>query len=134
MTTRRRLIRSALPALLAAFALAATLACDDNTAGTGGPGAGGTTIRVVSTTTMINDLVKSIGGERVRASAIMPPGTDPHTYKPSPGDVAELRGADVVFYNGLHLEGTMVDLFEDRKKLGEKSVAVTLAPVAGMKS
>jgi manganese/zinc/iron transport system substrate-binding protein len=74
---------------------------------------------------MIGDLVRQVGGDRVQLSVVMPPGTDPHTYKPSPGDVAQLRGADVIFYNGLHLEGTMVDLFEDPKKLGGKSVAVT---------
>jgi manganese/zinc/iron transport system substrate-binding protein len=126
MRSRRDVLHSILVTLLSAGAVAATLACNDEaTTGNGGPAAAAKPLRVVSTTTMIDDLVKSVGGDRVSAAVIMPPGTDPHTYKPSPGDVAELRGADLIFYNGLHLEGTMVDLFEDPKKLGGKSVAVT---------
>jgi manganese/zinc/iron transport system substrate-binding protein len=79
---------------------------------------------VVATTTMIGDLVARIGGDRVETRVLMPPGTDPHTFKPAPADIGQLRGADLVFYNGLHLEGTMVDLFEDPAKLQKKSTAV----------
>jgi manganese/zinc/iron transport system substrate-binding protein len=78
--------------------------------------------RVVATTTMVADLVKRIGGEHVDVKVIMGPGVDPHTFKASPDDVAELKVAKAIFYNGLHLEGRMVDLFE--KQLKEQSVAV----------
>jgi manganese/zinc/iron transport system substrate-binding protein len=44
-------------------------------------------------------------------------GVDPHLYKASAGDVAELRDADVIFYAGLQLEGKMADLLEE---LGER--------------
>ncbi len=87
--------------------------------------ASGGRLKVAATTTMIGDLVAQIGGDRVELAVIMPPGTDPHTYKPSPGDITRLRDASLIFYNGLHLEGTMVDVFEDRQKLGGKSKAVT---------
>ena len=93
----------------------------------GGSGGGteGGKLRVAATTTMIGDLVRRIGGDRVDLAVLIPPGNDPHVYKPSPGDMSELRRAKLVFYNGLHLEGTMVDLFEDPgKKLKERSVAV----------
>src|SRR5918993_476346 len=40
-------------------------------------------LKVAATTTMIGDLVRSVGGDRVDLTVIMPPGTDPHTYKPS---------------------------------------------------
>ncbi|MCK6476652.1 MAG: zinc ABC transporter substrate-binding protein [Phycisphaerales bacterium] len=68
---------------------------------------------VVSTTGMINDVVRSIGGERVDARALMGEGVDPHLYKATPGDVRLLSGAAVVFYNGLHLEGRMGDVLEN---------------------
>lgn len=87
--------------------------------------AGPTKLQVAATTTMIGDLVRQIGGDRIDLVTIMPPGTDPHTYKPSPGDIAKLHDADLIFFNGLHLEGTMVDLFEDTQKLGSKSISVT---------
>src|SRR5687768_4914946 len=86
-------------------------------------GAAGGKMRVVSTTTMIGDLVRRIGGDRVDLVVIMGAGVDPHTFKPSPSNFAELAKAKLAFYNGLHLEGKMVETFED--KLAHKSVAVT---------
>src|SRR5688572_33074266 len=99
-----------------------TTGCDRS----GGTSAGeGGKLRVVATTTMIADLVQRIGGDRVDLKVIMGPGVDPHTFKPAPGDIAELRRADLVFYNGLHLEGKMVQTFEENLK--DKSVAVAEA-------
>ena len=54
---------------------------------------------------MIGDLVKRIAGDKVQLTVIMGAGVDPHTYKPSPSDMANLGKADLIFYNGLHLEG-----------------------------
>lgn len=68
-------------------------------------------IRVVATTGMVADLVKNIGGDRVRVEALMGPGVDPHLYKASAGDITKLSGADLIFYSGLNLEGKMGDLF-----------------------
>jgi manganese/zinc/iron transport system substrate-binding protein len=82
-------------------------------------------LKVAATTTMIGDLVSRIGGERVELTVIMPPGTDPHTFKPSTGDIGRLAAADRVFYNGLHLEGKMVETFE--KSLKGKAFAVAEA-------
>ncbi|HOE96597.1 MAG TPA: zinc ABC transporter substrate-binding protein [Candidatus Sumerlaeota bacterium] len=73
-------------------------------------------IRVVTTTGMIADLAREIGGERVRVEALMGPGVDPHLYKASTDDVSRLRGADLILYNGLHLEGKMADVLERLSK------------------
>ncbi|MBN2227136.1 MAG: zinc ABC transporter substrate-binding protein [candidate division Zixibacteria bacterium] len=69
-------------------------------------------INVVTTTGMITDAVKNIGGERVSVNGLMGPGVDPHLYKASAGDVGRMQSADIIFYNGLHLEGAMAELFE----------------------
>jgi len=69
-------------------------------------------INVVTTTGMVADAVKNIGGERVDVIALMGPGVDPHLYKASEGDVNRMQNADVIFYNGLHLEGKMSEIFE----------------------
>lgn len=68
-------------------------------------------INVVCTTGMVADLVRNIGGDRVKVTQIMGEGVDPHLYKASPGDVNLLNGADAIFYSGLHLEGKMADVF-----------------------
>lgn len=72
----------------------------------------GRTIRVVATTGMIADLVTNIGGERVEVTALMGPGIDPHLYKASERDVIHMGEADIIFYNGLHLEGAMAEVLE----------------------
>lgn len=69
-------------------------------------------LNVVTTTTMITDLVKNIGGDMVNVQGLMGSGVDPHLYKASEGDVNKLVNADVIFYNGLHLEGKLVEVFE----------------------
>ena len=62
-------------------------------------------LNIVTTTTMITDLVKNIGKDSINVNGLMGSGVDPHLYKASEGDVTKLVNADVIFYNGLHLEG-----------------------------
>jgi manganese/zinc/iron transport system substrate-binding protein len=81
-------------------------------------------IQVITTTSMITDLVKVIGGERVEVKGLMGPGVDPHLYKASAGDVSRLQGADAIFYNGLHLEAAMSEVLEQMHGR-TKTVAVT---------
>jgi manganese/zinc/iron transport system substrate-binding protein len=69
-------------------------------------------IRVVATTGHIADAVRNVGGERVEVTALMGPGVDPHLYKATARDVIAIENADVVFYNGLELEGRMTEIFE----------------------
>lgn len=69
-------------------------------------------LNVVTTTTMITDLVQNIGGDYINLQGLMGAGVDPHLYKASAGDVTKLSNADIIFYNGLHLEGKLVEVFE----------------------
>jgi manganese/zinc/iron transport system substrate-binding protein len=69
-------------------------------------------IRVVTTIGMITDIVENVGGERVQVTGLMGPGVDPHLYKASEGDVGRMAQADMIFYNGLHLEAKMGEVFE----------------------
>ena len=75
-------------------------------------------LNIVTTTTMITDLVENIGGDLVNIQGLMGSGVDPHLFKASEGDVSKLVNADVIFYNGLHLEGKLVEVF---KKMGSKT-------------
>ena len=81
-------------------------------------------INVVTTTGMIADIVLNLGGERVNVEALMGPGVDPHLYKPTASDVTKLERADIVFYNGLHLEGRMAEVFEKMEEAGSATYAV----------
>jgi manganese/zinc/iron transport system substrate-binding protein len=81
-------------------------------------------LNIVTTTGMITDIVKNVTGDRAEVIGLMGPGVDPHLYKASAGDVDRMRNADLIFYNGLHLEGAMSELFE-RMQSQIKTVAVT---------
>ncbi len=67
-------------------------------------------LKVATTTGMIADAARTIGGERVAVNALMGPGVDPHLYKATPGDMRTLQDADLILYNGLHLEGRLADV------------------------
>jgi manganese/zinc/iron transport system substrate-binding protein len=81
-------------------------------------------LRVVTTTGMIADAAANVGGERVTVTGLMGPGVDPHLYNASEGDVTRLRSADLIFYNGLHLEAQMASVLERMDGSGVTTVAV----------
>ena len=106
------------PPLAARLALLAVLVAGVSLAGCG-PAEGGASgpiaerqVNVVATTSMIADLAREIGGDRVAVEGLMGPGVDPHLYRPRESDVARLVGADIVLYNGLELEGKMGEVLE----------------------
>lgn len=82
-------------------------------------------LNIVTTIGMISDIVRNVGGEHVQVTALMGPGVDPHLYKASENNVQALQEADIVFYNGLHLESQMGDVLERMGDFGITTVAVT---------
>lgn len=80
---------------------------------------------VLATTGMIGDLVREIGAERTQVEVLMGAGVDPHLYRATREDVAKMLRADVVFYNGLLLEGKMSDAFVRVARAGKPVYAVT---------
>lgn len=73
-------------------------------------------LRITATTGMIADAAREVGGEHVTVTGLMGPGVDPHMYKASQGDIRKLDDADLVLYNGLHLEGSMTKIMEKMSK------------------
>ncbi|TAE16169.1 MAG: manganese transporter [Bacteroidetes bacterium] len=82
------------------------------------------TLRITVTTGMIADMVREIAQDRAEVKALMGAGTDPHLYKATPQDLVHLREADVIFYNGLHLEGKLSEVLE---KVGKNKPAFAVA-------
>jgi ABC-type Zn uptake system ZnuABC Zn-binding protein ZnuA len=52
----------------------------------------------------VGDVVKNVAGDRIDLTTLIGPGQDPHTYQPTPKDIAAIERAHVVFVNGFHLE------------------------------
>jgi ABC-type Zn uptake system ZnuABC Zn-binding protein ZnuA len=79
----------------------------------GDSGAPAGTIKVVTTTTILADLVGQVGGSHVQVDSLVPKGGEVHTFDPSPSDVRRLAQADVVFMNGLGLDDWLGKLVAD---------------------
>lgn len=73
-------------------------------------------IQVVTTIAQIGNITAEVGGDAVEVESIMGPGVDPHLYDAVQGDIQKLNDADIIFYNGLHLEGQMGEIFEEMEQ------------------
>jgi manganese/zinc/iron transport system substrate-binding protein len=102
----------------ALWGLVVTGCMNDDTAGDGRP-------LVVATTTMVADLARQIGGERVEVRGLMAPGVDPHSFVPRLSDTALLDKAALVIYSGLHLEGRFQTTLEAMAGRGRPVVAAS---------
>ena len=69
-------------------------------------------LKVLATTTIVGDVVTQIGGDLVDLSVLLPIGTDPHAFDPTPKDIAKVVEADLIFANGAGLESFLDDLIE----------------------
>ncbi len=72
--------------------------------------AAGGRVKVASLSTVLTDLARHIGQDRVEVIEIVKAGVDPHEFQPSPGDVQQVAGADVVLVSGKGLEGYLTKL------------------------
>lgn len=82
-------------------------------------------LKVAATTTMVADLAESVAGQHATVTGLMGPGVDPHLYKATASDINTLQSADLIFYNGLHLEGRLADLLVKLGRRGKPVYAVT---------
>ncbi len=96
-------------ALLAVVLAAVVAACGQDST----PSDDGGAVRVVATTTVLADLVRQVGGDRVEVASLVPAGGEVHTFDPTPGDARRLSEADLIVVNGLGLDDWAADLAED---------------------
>ena len=87
--------------------------------------------RIVVTTGMLGDAVSNLVGTQAQVEALMGPGVDPHLYKATQGDLERLESADLIIYNGLHLEGKMVEVFE---RLAREKPVIAMAEMLRTRS
>jgi ABC-type Zn uptake system ZnuABC Zn-binding protein ZnuA len=96
---------------IAALILALVSSACGDADGSAAPSPG--TVRVVTTTTILADLVAQVGGSRVTVDSLVPKGGEVHTFDPTPSDVRRLAAADLVFLNGLGLDDWLASLVTD---------------------
>lgn len=108
-----RLLMGVALSVLAALGLASC-------SGGGDRETGNQALRVYATTGYLADAVANLAPD-AEVTTMVGPGGDPHTYQPSTKDIETIQNADVVFWNGLHLEAQMIDQLES---LGDRQLAV----------
>lgn len=80
-------------------------------------------LQIVATTGQIADAVRNVAGDAADVTGLLGPGIDPHLYVPTEGNVTTFSEADVIFYNGLHLEAQMARIME---QMARSKVVVAL--------
>ena len=73
----------------------------------------GQKLKVVATTTIVADIVKNVGGDKIDLTTLLPVGADPHEFEPTPADMSKLAGAQIIFVNGRGLEGFLTKIIEN---------------------
>jgi len=127
LTEGRAVMRTRIQGLIGVLVAAMALGCGGS-ATEPAPvqaGAAGEGYAIAATVGMIRDIAERVAGDRADVVGLMGSGVDPHLYKPTRSDVARLLDADVVFYNGLLLEGKMTDALIRAGTSGKKVWAVT---------
>ena len=71
---------------------------------------------IVTTTSFLADGIRLLVDSTIQVKSLMGPGIDPHLFKPGPKELAQLRSADLVIANGLHLEGRMEEVLRSFKR------------------
>ncbi len=112
----RSITRNLLPVLLL---LGLTSCGPEKTSVAGGK------IQIIATVGVIADIVREVAGDKANVEGIIGEGVDPHLYKPTSVDIKAFQAADIVFYNGLMLEGKMSDVLVRLARGGKPVYAVT---------
>lgn len=84
---------------------------------------------VLSTFTVISDMVREVGGEKINAVSLTKPGTEIHGYEPTPGDLIRASKADIVFDNGLNLEVWASKLYESIPQVKHVTLSEGVTPI-----
>ena len=70
-------------------------------------------MKVVATTSLVGDVVSQVGGDKISLEVLLPLGTDPHSFSPTPRDASKITDASIVFANGVGLEEFLKPLMEN---------------------
>jgi manganese/zinc/iron transport system substrate-binding protein len=86
--------------------------------------------RIVATTSMLADAARQLSEDFAQVNGLMAEGVDPHLYRPTRNDLVLLQRADIIFYNGMHLEGRMGDTLNRISRRGKSVHAIAEAVFA----
>ena len=88
-------------------------------------------VRVATSISVLSDMLRQVGGDRVSVIGLIPPGADAHTFQPGPKDVKQLGDVRAIFVNGSGLEESLKGVIENNKPAAAKLVDLSagLTPI-----
>lgn len=96
------------------------------------PTRSGKVLQVVATTSILADLAQNVAGDAATVSSLLPVGSDPHSFEPSPRDSQRIANADVLIENGVGLETWLEPMIQNAGTRAKRVVASeSLTPRAG---
>ena len=115
------------PALVWIFVAAFWLltACSGGGVETIGPTRAGAPVRVLTTTVLLADLVKNVGGGLVEVLSVVPPGADVHSFQTTPNDSINISRAEVIVSNGLELDAFLEPVLQAASGAGAVHVVAS---------
>ncbi len=78
---------------------------------------GSARIRAVTTIAPLGEFVKAVGGDRVEVMVLIPPGSEPHTFEPSPSQMRNIADANIYVENGAGLESWIGKIIQINRKM-----------------
>jgi manganese/iron transport system substrate-binding protein len=118
---KRPIVGTVLAALAAVFMLAGTSADAADAAKK--------PFRVVTTFTVIKDIVENVAGDAAVVESITKPGAEIHEYQPTPGDIVKAQSADLVVWNGMNLERWFEKFFDNVKDVPSVTISDGVQPI-----
>lgn len=85
--------------------------------------------KVVTTFTVIADMVKNVAGDAAEVTSITKPGAEIHEYQPTPGDIKRAQGAQLIMANGLNLERWFERFYQHLDGVPEVIVSAGVKPI-----
>ena len=124
------------PLLVVVLLCASLLVCLASCGKKEGPPADAGKLRVITTLFPLYDFARNVGGDAAHVTLLLPPGLEPHSFEPKPGDVLRVNNADIFIYTGKEMEPWVENILKsiDSKKLLVVNASKDIALLASIGS
>lgn len=85
--------------------------------------------RVVTTFTVIADIVRNVAGDAASVASITKPGAEIHDYQPTPGDIVKAQKADLIVWHGMNLERWFEKFFDNLRDVPRVTISGGIEPI-----